>query len=57
MSAKIAAKKLSKKGFICNVYKCRKCGYFHVGKPSYYDSPREFWHNINIRIEINDKLY
>jgi len=46
-----ALKVLNKKGFIACVYKCRKCGFWHVGKPSYYDSPRHFWHNIENKIK------
>ena len=38
-------------GFIACVYKCRKCGYWHVGKPSYYDSPSHFWANIENKIK------
>ena len=47
-----ALRKLKKKGFFACVYKCRKCGFYHVGKPSYTDDPKEFWFNIHNRMEL-----
>lgn len=37
---------LRDKGLTARVYKCKRCGFYHVGKPSFYDNPMEFWNNI-----------
>lgn len=48
-------KLLRKKGYIACIYKCKKCGFYHVGKPSYYDSPRHFWHNIENKMREHEE--
>lgn len=54
--AKIALKELRKqKGLTSIVYKCNKCGYYHIGKPSFKQNPYMFLKNINILIDEQNK--
>lgn len=56
-AAYYAKRELLKKGFIAFVYKCKGCGYYHIGKPSIYDSPILFWKNIdNYKKTQNNKM-
>lgn len=46
-NAIVACKKLAKeRNLIARPYKCRRCGFYHIGKPSFYDDPEAFWNNI-----------
>ena len=53
--AKTALSFLRRKDYIASVYKCKRCGFYHLGKPSYLDSPSKFWYNIEKRIEISNE--
>lgn len=55
-SAFVATKILKKqKNLISTVYLCKRCGFYHVGKPSYYDNPYFFWCNIFNQMSEHDK--
>jgi hypothetical protein len=43
----IATRKLFKlKNLVAYPYKCRRCGFWHIGKPTYCDDPILFWNNV-----------
>ena len=35
-----------KKNIVGSVYKCKRCGFWHVGRPHLKDNPNVFWENI-----------
>lgn len=43
------------KGLVSYYYKCDRCGFWHVGKPSYYDDHEKFWRNIYRQMNQHDK--
>lgn len=46
---------LRKKKLITQVYKCTKCGFFHLGKPGIKQDPLLFWKNMDHIIEEHNK--
>lgn len=61
----VACKKLKKENnLIAHPYKCKRCGLWHIGKPTFKDNPFDFWNNIFTqmspvelsRLEIETKL-
>ena len=54
--ALIASRKLKKeKDLIGSAYKCQRCGFYHVGKPSFLDDPLKFWTNIFNQMSEHDR--
>jgi hypothetical protein len=46
-NAYIAAHVLFKrKNLTAMPYKCKRCGFYHIGKPTFCDDPIKFWNNI-----------
>lgn len=55
LSAVIASKKLKhNKNLISKIYLCQRCGFYHVGKPSFLDNPSVFWQNIFHQMSQHD---
>jgi len=53
--ALISSRKLKKeKDLIGKAYKCQRCGFYHVGKPSFLDDPQTFWSNIFKQMSEHD---
>jgi hypothetical protein len=54
-NACIAAKKLKKESnLIAFPYRCKRCGFYHIGKPSFKDDPFLFWNNIFNKMSEHD---
>ena len=56
-AAMIESKKMkNKKGLKAKAYKCNKCGFWHIGKPSFLCDESTFWENIHAQMSTHDLL-
>ena len=54
-NAKLASKILQQNtNIVTNVYLCKRCGFYHIGKPSFKDDAFIFWNNIFNQMSEHD---